>query len=197
MAPNQPEAQDAGGAVVSTDPPIAGRAFSVTMGIALGLLVSVTPLSGVEPISLAFLVVLYAGFRWALGRPSARERRRLLLGTALATVVVCYRLPVKILDRSIPPLNYPRMSLADLSSRLYSDHHLRCRVYDDEAREEMIQFSTDRALSQREVMERLASETGRELNISYCGTMGGSILFGGYPSFTTLRPRRASGRGGR
>jgi hypothetical protein len=49
-----------------------------------------------------------------------------------------------------------------------------------------IPFSTTKPMSRLKVLQKLAQETGGELQLGFCGT-GATILFGAYPCFTTLK----------
>lgn len=50
----------------------------------------------------------------------------------------------------------------------------------------VVSLARDRSMTKKEVLEKLARDTGTELRIGYCGTAA-NLLFGAHPSFTTLR----------
>jgi hypothetical protein len=160
---------------------------SVCFGLAVGGVYSAVG-SGINIIASIFV----AGVAIVI---VVRKRMPTLRTSLIATVVgvvttyIAAALPVKALDAKVPPLHFEQMRLGDLCEELDWHHHIWVHAEPENA---MIQiaFSTERRMTKREVLEKLARDTGTELDIGYCG-VGESLLFGAFPSFTRL-----SGPGG-
>jgi hypothetical protein len=155
------------------------------LGFAAGALVGILffPLNFLAAlVLLVFLLVRFA-------RPPG-ERAKLLIasGVGLATVAVSIFLPVKQLDGRVGPFRYGRMSLDQLSQTLQREHRVFV-IADSSIRTNVLDsFVTERVMSRREVLRKLAKETNCELHIGHCGT-GATFLFGAHPSFTRLHPK--------
>lgn len=114
----------------------------------------------------------------------------LTLVVGVITVVLAILLPVKQLDGRVGPMQYERVTLYDLYPRLSKDWGVKIMPYDPHLDNTFVTFKTDKKMSRLEVLQKLAEETDSDLRIMYCGN-GATFLFGAYPSFTTLRPRKA------
>ena len=158
---------------------------SASFGVAVGAIFSILP----EPINGVAAVLLGACI--AIIRLKRRKTvfawRGLLVGMAAGVLTVCIAiaLPVKALDTRVPPFQYEMMRLTDLCDALDRDHGIwvRPRPENETIR---IAFSTERSMTKREVLHKLAHDSQTELHIGYCGT-GETLLFGAHPSFTRLR----------
>lgn len=154
----------------------------ITVGIALGLLLSVIP---VVPFVLPFLgVALLVAFVIRV-RMFGWRRDAMTALTICTVLTVCAFLPVKQLDVEVGPIAYDGLSLSELCDRLRADHGIACQVWDRSAYTCRLSFSTNQPLSRRKVLAKLSNDTDRPLHIGYCGT-NATILFGAYPSFTYL-----------
>jgi hypothetical protein len=156
------------------------------IGFAAGALVSVLffPLNFL--VALVLLGPLLAGL---IARPpGGRARHLITCGVGLATVAVAIVLPLKQLDGRVGPFRYGRMSLDQLTQTLQREHRVFVTTDNSIRTNVLDSFVTDRAMSRREVLEKLAKETDCELHIGYCGTSA-TLLFGAHPSFTSLHAR--------
>lgn len=115
---------------------------------------------------------------------------RLELGVGILTVVCAILLPIKQLDAKVGPMQYERMSLLDLHKRLFSDWKIMVMITDKSQTNIFLTFQTDRKMSRREVLQKLAKETDTDLRIMCDGT-GATFLFGADPSFTMLKQKSA------
>lgn len=159
----------------------------LALGLLLGGFVSVLPLPFNYPAAAAIGVLGFVA--WFRRRENiVWHRRATMLPTALATVVVAAVLPVKHLDKKVGPMTYQPMPLDSLTDSLRRDWRIPVRIFDAESRDQVMAFRTDRTMTRREVLEKLAHESSLELHIGYCGT-GATFLFGAHPSFTSLRPK--------
>jgi hypothetical protein len=123
--------------------------------------------------------------------PGGRARHLLAAGVGLATVAVAIALPVKQLDGRVGPLRYGRMSLDQLTRALQTEHRVFVTADNSIRTNVLNSFVTERAMSRRDVLEKLADEANCDLHIGYCGT-GATFLFGAHPSFTRLHAREPS-----
>lgn len=158
------------------------------LGLAEGGIVSIIS----HPISL-WLILLFL-ILWPISimrssSPGVRIGHFVKMGVGVFTVVLAIFLPVKQLDGRVGPMRYERMSLYDLSRHLSKDWDIRIMPYDPNAANTFVTFDTDRKMSRLKVLRKLAEESDSDLRIMYCGT-GATFLFGAFPSFTTLRPRK-------
>lgn len=159
------------------------------LGLAEGGLVSILPL----PSNLLLIAILLASWPIALLRGVSTSRgmgHLIKMALAIAAVSAAMMLPVKHLDGQVGPMLYERISLDDLSRRLFVDWQISVTAYDAISADTFLTFRIDKPMSRRRVLEKLAQDTGWDLNYGYCGT-GATILYGAYPSFTTLSPPRA------
>jgi hypothetical protein len=104
---------------------------------------------------------------------------------ALVVVSIAVFLPTKHLDRRVGPIHYERMSLDSLCQALSKDYRVFARAPYPQGTTQFIAFHTERAMTRREVLQKLAADADLDLHIGYCGT-GSSFLFGSHPSFTRL-----------
>lgn len=154
-------------------------------GVVLGAVVSILPLP-INVVAALVLVVMRMIFRKYRQVPVSWSNSFVVSATVLGTVLVAMALPVKQLDGVVPPLRYGRMPLAQLCDALVKDHRIFVRPEYQTNAKMIVTFSTDRAMTKKKVLQKLAEDTGTELHIGYCGT-GANLLFGAHPSFTRLR----------
>jgi hypothetical protein len=153
-------------------------------GVAVGVLFF--PLNIILAVVLLFLLLV----RIFGCQPGERMPHLMAGGICVATVIISVVLPVKQLDREVGPFRYEAMSLDDLCRALRKDHRVVVNADRWVSTNLVDSFVTDRAMSRRQVLQKLAQETGCELQIGYCGT-GATFLFGAHPSFTRLRAKTA------
>ena len=158
-------------------------------GFVQGALVSVMP------VPLNFILIILFIIIWRhfdIRTPTAFDKtgHRLELGVGILTVVCAILLPIKKLDRKVGPMNYERMSLMDLHKRLYDDWRIMVMMNDRNYTNIFLSFKTDKEMSRREVLKKLAQVTDTDLRILYDGT-GATFLFGADPSFTILKQKTA------
>jgi hypothetical protein len=103
----------------------------------------------------------------------------------LVAIGLAAALPVKQLDRKVGPISYERMSIDGLCQSLSKDYRVFARAPYPQGSDRFLAFHTDREMTKREVLQKLAAETDCDLHIGYCGS-GASFLFGSHPSFTSL-----------
>lgn len=157
-------------------------------GAAIGGVTSIAPI----PLNLLgpALFLGIAMVRLNKRQPGVRGSLWVSGGVAAAMVLGAIWLPVKQLDGKVDPFHYQAMSLDDLCEKLRSDHRVLVRADVAAGTNWMAAFSSDRVMSRREVLEKLAQEAECDLRIRYCGT-GATVLWGAHPGFTRLRPRVA------
>jgi hypothetical protein len=157
----------------------------ISVGIIVGAVVSALPMP-TNILAAAIMVTV-----WLI----VRKRRRAQFTTraiaiAAAVVIVSVRiaivLPVKQLDGVVPPLHYEHVSLVAVCNSLARDHQVFVSPDDSVRARAVVTFTTDRPMTRREVLQKLAHATGTRLDIGYCGT-GATLLWGAHPSFTRLR----------
>jgi hypothetical protein len=171
-------------------------AKQVAAGLCVGMILSIVPLEGVV------LVVpgLLFGWLWSLRRrPAVCERIRYWpgIGAAGLVVVTAVVLPVKHLDKVVAPVRFEWQSLDSLCHALYGSRRIMVSAPYPEGTNVLLAFEIDHPMTKREVLEKLAADSGCELHLGYCGS-GATLLFGSHPSFTSLRMKnRASQAGGR
>ena len=160
------------------------------------------------PATLAVLLAALPTLAWIIAGPllfilwagtptpqRLRGRRKPLVARAagvvslLATLWLCAELPVKQLDGVVGPAAYRSVSLQELSDRLYEDHGVSFGVHEDGPRQRVVDFTIPYAMTRREVLHKLANNTGLCLLIGYCGT-GSTLLWGNHAAFTSLSPRQ-------
>ena len=159
------------------------------LGLAEGGIISIMP----APFNFVFILLLLILWPISIMRSSSPVEtigHFIKIGVGILTVVLAIFLPIKQLDGRVGPMHYERMSLYDLSRQLYTDWSIRIMAYDPSATNTFVTFGTDKRMSRRKVLQKLAEETDSDLRIRYCGT-GATFLFGADPSFTTFGPRRA------
>jgi hypothetical protein len=156
----------------------------VLMGVVAGCLAIVTPWEPVLLLGILLVVLFVARPERVRGVPL----RVYGISTAAASVVILAGAfaPVKQLDRRVEPMHYEEMPLEHLTRALARDWKVIVRPDHLAAADMVLTFITSEPLTRREVLQKLAAETGGELQIRYCGT-GATILFGAHPSFTRLR----------
>ena len=110
----------------------------------------------------------------------------------LVVTVACLHLwawlPVKDMDRKVQPFAYEEMSLMRLCERLENEQHIPVSVLDQVAQGRTLALSVTRPMSRREVMQKLADETGLCWRACYCGT-GATLLWGMHLLHINLEPR--------
>ncbi|MHC4954619.1 MAG: hypothetical protein ACYTGZ_12105 [Planctomycetota bacterium] len=134
------------------------------------------------------LLVLWLGTPLPLRvRPSASQKRARLasLFVIVAAVGLCLVSP-KHLDREVGPAQYQDVPLSELCTRLDRDHGIRCSV-DDGLGQGRIDFEIPHPMSRREVLRKLAEESGLDLWLDGCGT-GATILWGVHYSPQLIDP---------
>jgi hypothetical protein len=156
----------------------------LAFGLVAGAAMSVLPCEVSVLLGMAFLVIWIIALR---RRPAGFGMTSYFVGAiaALVIVVTAILLPVKQLDRSVGPIHYERRSLNELCAALSREHLIFVSTDYRTGTNIFIAFSTDRPMTKREVLQKLAKDTDRELHIGYCGT-GATFLFGAHPSFTRL-----------
>lgn len=158
------------------------------LGLVEGGIVSIMPF----PLNFGFILLFLILWPVSIARSASRVKRighLLKMGVGVLTVVTAILLPVKQLDARVGPMRYDRISLYDLSRRLYADWSIHIMTYDAGVTNTFVTFATEKKMTRRQVLEKLAAETDSDLRILYCGS-GATFLFGAHPSFTTLRPRK-------
>lgn len=160
----------------------------LAIGFAAGPAVSVLPLPlnfllGLVSIGFWFVRLVRRVPRDAVGYSFSAT-------AGIVTVAVAILLPVKHLDWAVGPIRYEQMSLDDLCQLLSRDYRVFVHPERRAATNIFIAFSTDRAMTRRDVLRKLARDANCDLRIGYCGT-GATFLFGAHPSFTRLNPRVA------
>ena len=116
-----------------------------------------------------------------LGTPLPRRlgpaRRGRIAGFAMiaATIWICAVFP-KHLDRRVGPARYRDVSLRELGMELFRNHDIDCRL-DVGPRPDRFDFDIPRPMTRREVLQKLADETGLRLHLRGCGT-GETLLWG-------------------
>jgi hypothetical protein len=155
---------------------------SVCFGIAVGGVYSILG-EGINAIAAVLVagvvIVMMLRTKMPIWRTSL-----IATGAGILTAYIAGELPLKALDAKVPPLHFEQMRLMDLCNELDRHHHVWVHAEPENA---MIQiaFSTERRMTKKEVLEKLARDSGTQLQILYCGT-GSSLLFGAFPSFTRL-----------
>lgn len=156
------------------------------VGLTAGVLVSVLPF----PLSLLLIVSIGALMVRSFLRstsPSTRKGRVVEMLVGSVVLVVAVLLPLKHLDRKVGPMSYENASLEDLTRKLSRDWGIYALVDDPWSTNVQLSFSTDRSLTRREVLEKLARDSQLTLRIGYSGTAA-TLLFGADPSYTRLIP---------
>lgn len=158
----------------------------IGLGILLGAFLSIIPWE------LGFLFTLFGLPIWfSISRKTiaASGSRPIAVGflSCSATILAAILLPVKHLDQTVGPMHYERMPLSELSKTLRRDWSVMVRAPLKEGTNVFIAFETTRPMTQRDVLNKLARDTGMDLHIGSCGT-GATFLFGGFPGFTYLIP---------
>ena len=141
---------------------------SAGFGLVTGGLLSVIPWELV--FVLVVVVCLLALFRVLRSPESTASTYVVGTVSALAVVVIAVLLPVKHLDRSVGPMRYETMPLDQLTHALFRDWRVFVMPDHAVATNMSLAFSTIKAMSRREVLQKLAHETGGDLRIGYCGT---------------------------
>lgn len=157
----------------------------ILFGIIVGALVSLLPIPE-NIVAAAIVVTAWIAIRIRRG---AQFTGRAVAGAAAVgavMVVVATIAPVKQLDGVVPPVRYEHMSLAELCDSLARDHRVFVKPEEAVRAQPVLTFTTERPMTRREVLQKLASDTGTHLDILYCGT-GANLVFGAHPSFTRLR----------
>lgn len=151
----------------------AGLQFS-TSTIGTGMLFTLVPLST--------LLLKYCDQNLA-----TRSRLGISYATFVACVLFCSWLPVKALDRKIPPVEFNGISLEEVCSSFSGEIWIpmRYRSLSEETLSRMISFRTTQWMTRRDVANKLAGEQGLVFREGYCGT-GATILWGSAPSFCSL-----------
>ncbi len=160
----------------------------IFLGFVAGGIISILEL----PFNFGLILLFLVWGPVAMARSKSRFETRgylVVFAVGVVTIVVAILLPVKQLDGQVGPMDYERISLRDLSQRLRDDWDIRIMTCEPEAANTFLTFKTEERMSRRQVLEKLADETSRDLTIGYCGT-GATFLFGANPSFTTLHPRQ-------
>jgi hypothetical protein len=116
--------------------------------------------------------------------------------TAFVVVPICGFLPVKWEDGIVEPVRCGPMRADDLAKELGPrvESHLGVVVYgEEEERDKIVSFSTDRSMTRKQFLGELARQTGFKVDASCCG-LGHSILFGEAPRVITLSSPESSSR---
>jgi len=148
-------------------------------GLVAGCILSVTPF-----IFLLVALLLLLGL-WCLSLTKAgtRPRRLTHIVSIVMTIAIgqiaCW-LPIKPLDKIIPPVNYPPMTVSALVETIQSDHGLRLDVRSITDTNLVIAFHTDNAMSLRAMLDKFANDTGHEWDFLYCPN-GSTFLWGTHP----------------
>lgn len=156
-------------------------------------------ITSIVPIELAVLVVPGFLILWIFAtrrRPTSCGITSYVVAgiAALATISTAALLPVKHLDQRVGPILYGRMSLDDLCQALSKDYRVFASAPYPQSLTQFLAFHTDREMTRREVLQKLAADTDFDLHIGYCGS-GASFLFGSHPSFTSLKVQGAQPEG--
>jgi hypothetical protein len=154
-------------------------------GILIGGMLSVIPWEFALLLACGLLVLCYFRWRRSAG-PDARRACVVGVLAGLTVVIVAVLLPVKNLDRIVGPMHYGTMTMDELTRSLARDWRVFASPDYSASTNVVVAFSTSEPLTRREVLQKLARETGSEIRIGYCGT-GATFLFGAHPSFTRLR----------
>jgi hypothetical protein len=157
----------------------------------MGGVLSILPL----PFNVLLIVVLSVFSVVSLSRLRSRLNwieRSLEASVAAGVVLAAIVIPVKHLDRSVGPMHYDPMPLDQLTRALAKDWGVHISLDSLTSSERVMAFSTIEPMSRRQVLQKLARESGGELDIGYCGT-GATFLFGAYPSFTRLKMAQPNG----
>ena len=161
----------------------------LVVGVMIGSLMSIMPWELSFLLGLTLLVIWIARrVRHLIGREIGRDV--VSAAAACAIMMIAILLPVKQLDGKVGPMQYGQMSLDGLCQALRRDHHVLVSSDYGSRTNIMPSFSTDRAMTRRQVLEKLARDANCDLHIGYCGT-GATFLFSAYPAFTRLYGRTA------
>jgi hypothetical protein len=161
----------------------------VAFGFAAGAITSIVPIElGILVVPGFLILWIFAASR----RPPGRGLTSYVMAgiAALFTISIAALLPVKQLDRKVGPIGYERMSLDGLCQALSRDYRVFARAPYPQGTNLFLAFRTDREMTRREVLQKLAADTDCDLRIGYCGS-GASFLFGSHPSFTSLNVKVA------
>jgi len=166
----------------------------LVLGALAGLVVSITPFE------LAILLIPGLLILWVVAvarRPAGTRLTGCITAglPALVVVVLAALLPMKQLDRNIGPIRYGRMSLDGLCEALSQDHRVLVRAPHPQGTNVFLEFHTDRVMTRRQILQKLAKDTDCELHIGYCGS-GATVVFGAQPCFTSLDLRVLPGSSG-
>src|SRR5207248_1769095 len=134
-------------------------------------------------ICLGVLAIIFCMFRLARRVPGKASGYLVSAATCVVTVVIAILLPLKQLDGTVPPLAYGKMPLAHLCDALTKDHGVIVFADREAGTNLVTSFTTDRKITRREVLDKLAREANCDLRIGYCA-VGSTFLFGSHPSFT-------------
>lgn len=163
----------------------------VLLPATLAVLLAAMPMEGwilLGPLLLVLWVGTPTPSRLRTGGNPLPARAAALVAMA-ATMWICAELPVKHLDGIVGPAEYHAIPLPELCERLGEEHGVGCGVAYPRGplAQRLVDFKIPYPMTRREVLYKLANDTGLRLRIGYCGT-GATLLWGAHPSFTHLSP---------
>jgi len=105
----------------------------------------------------------------------------------IGTVTFCGWLPVKPLDRTIPPVEFVDVPLDQVYSTMRFEHKVPLSTYAlaEDTRARTVTFETTEWMSKRDVANKFAREQNLIFREGYCGN-GATVLWGMYPAFCQL-----------
>ena len=106
--------------------------------------------------------------------------------TGIAAAIALCAVSPKELDRKVGPAHYRDLPLRELCTRLSRDHGIRCDVEHDASQARM-DFDIPHPMSRRDVLRKLADESGLHLWLRGCG-MDATVLWGSYDSAHLVDP---------
>lgn len=151
-------------------------ALQALAGGVAGFIMSITPLILLLIVLIVFLVLWTRSIVRACSR-SCRLAHIISFAACLGVITLASHLPVKALDRSLPPAQYPRMSVAELAFAIESECGLHIDVSQLADTNAMVVFTTSKEMSLLNVLNQLCDT----INASYHYTFhpeGSTFLWG-------------------
>ena len=143
----------------------------------LGIALSATPIL-LWIILVPCLLVLWLGTPLppSVRSPEHPKRARLAGLFVVATAVAICAVSPKHLDRNVGPAHYQHVGLGELCTRLGRNHDIHCEV-DEDVGAKLLDFEIPYRMSRKDVLRKLADETGLHPWLGGCGTYA-TLLWG-------------------